>query len=150
LRTGKFTVECPCPDAFRALVVVPTGVTKWGAQNNPNYEIVYEEWSALRVAAQSYPGATKYPKEDLLKFQATLLKRGARVTAAEIEKDPILLPLGPRHFQYAKEMMEVLEQMRKKLESIETLRQGIQALDIVREGYKGYRYYNARMYGSIG
>lgn len=28
-----------------AMVVVPTGVTKRGTQNNPDYEIAYEEWS---------------------------------------------------------------------------------------------------------
>lgn len=133
-----------------ALVVVPTGVTKWGAQNNPNYEIVYEEWSALRVIAQSYPGANKYHSEDLLKFQETLFKRGGRVTAAEIEKDHVLLALGPRHFQYAKGTTEALKQMRKRLESIEPLRQGLLALDSVREGLQMYVYYRARIYGSVG
>jgi hypothetical protein len=61
-----------------ALVVVPTGVTEWGAQNNPNYEIVYEEWSALRAIAQSYHGANKYFREDLLKLGETLFKHGGK------------------------------------------------------------------------
>ncbi|KIV92707.1 hypothetical protein PV10_03979 [Exophiala mesophila] len=133
-----------------AMVVVPTGVTKWGAENSPSYEIVYEEWSTLRVVVQSYPGANKYAIEDLHKFQETLLKRGGRVLTEEIEKDPVLFSLGPRHLQYARRTTEALNQVRKKMEGVEPLRQGLLALDYFREGLQTYIYYRARIYKSVG